>query len=230
MKDACEILVVDSFSTDNTLEVCREYGARILQHEYTGPAKQKNWAVGQCSQKWVLQMDADEVLGPGLWSEIQAAVRTAPDDLHAFRIPRKNHYLGEWVRHGGFYPDYQIRLFRTDFGRWRDREVHEHIHVPGIIGTLTCPIVHEGMPTLSKQLANLDRYTLYEAHERRKNNRRFRLGDLVLRSPLVFIHRYVWLQGFRDGIRGLILSGYTAFYVFLSYAKLWEMEARNPKS
>jgi hypothetical protein len=135
--------------------------------------------------------------------------------------------------HGGVYPEYKIRLFRRDRGRWREREVHAHLEVPGRTGTLRNPILHFGMPHLSKQLRNLDRYTRYEADERRKNGRRFRVIDLLLRPPLVFIHRYLWLQGFRDGMRGLILSAYTAFYVFLSYAKLWELEElgleRSPK-
>lgn len=230
---ADEILVADSFSTDATLEICREYGARIVQHEYINSAKQKNWAAPQCEHEWVLQIDTDEVVSAELREEIEAALATAPSDVDAFRMPRRNEMLGRWVRHGGVYPDYQTRLFRRDRGRWREREVHAHLEVPGRIGTLRNPILHFGMPHISKQLRNLDRYTRYEADELCKKRRRFRIVDLVLKPPLVFIHRYLWLEGFRDGMRGFISAVYMAIYEFLSYAKLWELEElgleRSPK-
>lgn len=181
----------------------------------------------------MLQIDTDEVVSAELREEIEAALAAAPSDVDAFRMPCKSEVLGRWMLHGGFYPEYKIRLFRRDRGRWREREVHAPVVVPGRVGTLRNPILHFGMPHISKQLRNLDRYTRYEADERRKNGRRFRIIDLLLRPPLVFIHRYLWLQGFRDGMRGFIVSAYTAFYVFLSYAKLWELEElgleRSPK-
>jgi glycosyltransferase involved in cell wall biosynthesis len=219
-----EILVVDSFSTDDTLRICREYDARIIQHEYTNSAKQKNWALSQCQYPWVLQIDTDEVLGPGLREDIEAGVRDAPSAVHAFRIPRKNHYLGKWVRHGGAYPDYQVRVFRRDLCRWREREVHAHIQASGVTETLKSPILHEGMPSLSKQLANLDRYTRYEADELRKNGRGFHVMNLLLRPAATFVARYIVMQGFRDGLRGFILAIYLAYYGFLSHAKLWEYQ------
>jgi glycosyltransferase involved in cell wall biosynthesis len=225
--------VVDSFSTDGTVEVCREYGARIVQHEYINSAKQKNWAAPQCQHEWVLQIDTDEVVSAELHQEIEEALAVAPSDVDAFRMPRRNEMLGKWARYGGAYPDYQIRLFRRDRGRWREREVHAHIEVPGRLAKLRNPIRHFGMPQISKQLRNLDRYTRYEADELRKNGRQFRIVHLAVKPLLVFVHRYFWLQGFRDGMRGFVLSGYLAAYEFLSYAKLWEMEElgleRSPK-
>lgn len=221
---ADELLVVDSFSTDATLELCREYGARIIQHEYINSALQKNWAVGQCQHEWVLQIDTDEILEPGLEAELRAAIAVASANLHAFRMPRKNHVLGPWMRYGGIYPDYQTRLFRRDEGRWIEREVHAHVVVPGQIGTLQGHILHYGMPNLSKQLQNLDRYTRYEADELRKQGRRFHWYQLLLRPWLAFLYRYLWLQGFREGWRGFIVCAYLSIYSFLSYAKLWELE------
>jgi glycosyltransferase involved in cell wall biosynthesis len=224
VKWADEILVVDSHSIDSTLEICREYGARIIQREYINSAKQKNWALPQCRHDWVLQIDTDEVLEAGAREEISQAVADASPDVHAFRMPRKNHVLGCWMRHGGIYPDFQTRLLRRDECRWAEREVHAHVQVAGQVRTLRHTILHYGMPELSKQLRNLDRYTRYEADEMRKQGRRFHWHDLILRPGLVFLHRYVWLQGFRSGSRGFIVCAYVALYSFLSQAKLWEME------
>jgi glycosyltransferase involved in cell wall biosynthesis len=224
VKWADEILVVDSYSSDSTLALCQEYGARIIQHEYINSAKQKNWAVPQCKYEWVLQIDTDEVVSPELRAAMEDAVATAPPSVDAFRMPRRNHMLGRWVRYGGAYPDYQTRLFRREKGRWRDREVHAHVEVPGTIETLRDDLLHYGMPYLTAQVRNLDRYTRYEADELKKRGTRFRWHHLLVRPFLVFFHRYLWLQSFRDGWRGLIIATYFSVYEFLCRAKLWEME------
>jgi glycosyltransferase involved in cell wall biosynthesis len=221
---ADEILAVDSYSTDGTPDLCRAFGARILRHEYINSARQKNWAVPQCRHPWVLQIDTDEVISPEARAEIEASVATAPTGVHAFRMPRRNHVLGRGLRHGGIYPDYQTRLFRRDYGRWREREVHAHVIVPGEVATLRQDLLHYGMPFLSNQLRNLDRYTRYEADELKKTGRKFRWHGLLLRPWKVFLHRYLGLQGYRDGWRGLIVCAYLGMYEFLSQAKLWEME------
>ena len=224
VKWADEILVVDSFSTDRTLEICQEYDARIIQYEYINSAKQKNWALPQCRHEWVLQIDSDETLEPGLREEIEEALASSSEDVLAFRLPRKNHVLGLWLRHAGVYPDYQTRVFRRDRGRWTEREVHAHVQVPGEVRTLKHHVMHYGMPNISKQIRNLDRYTRHEADELRKQGIRFRWTRLVVRPWGVFFHRYVWLKGFLDGWRGFIVCGYFAIYDFLSQAKLWELE------
>ncbi|MBZ5596312.1 MAG: glycosyltransferase family 2 protein [Acidobacteriia bacterium] len=227
VKWADEILVVDSFSTDGTLDICRGYAARVIQHEYINSARQKNWAVPQCCNEWVLQMDSDEVLGPGAREEIEQAIAQASPNTHAFRLPRRNHFLGHWMRHGGLYPDYQIRLFRRDKGRWQDREVHAHLMASGQLGTLTHGILHSDAPCIAVRIRHVDRYTRYEADELRKRGRGFRWDDLVIRPWGAFFYRYFWLQGFRDGWRGFIYCAYMGIYVFLTRAKLWELEELN---
>jgi len=224
VKWANEIVIVDSFSTDGTVDICREYTDRVLQHEFLGHARQKNWAIPRCSHEWVLQLDSDERLEPGLKDEIQALLAAPPEGVDAFRIPRKNHVLGAWMRACGLYPDYQTRLFLKSVGRFEEREVHEHLHVPGQVGTLKHHILHYGMPSISKQLVNLDRYTRYEANELRKRGKRFRWYQLILRPPAIFVYRYLWKLGFTAGYRGFILAAYLAIYDFLAHAKLWEME------
>lgn len=224
VKWADEILVVDSFSTDTTLAICQEYGARIIQHEYLNSAKQKNWAAPQCRHEWVLQIDTDETLGADACEEIEAALESGAESVQAFRLPRKNHVLGRWMRHAGIYPDYQTRLFRRDHGRWIEREVHAHVVVPGEVRTLKHHIMHYGMPNISKQIRNLDRYTRYEADELHKQGIRFGWNRLMLRPWLIFLHRYIWLKGFLEGWRGFVVCSYFAIYDFLSQAKLWELE------
>jgi glycosyltransferase involved in cell wall biosynthesis len=224
VKWADEIVVVDSFSTDATLEICKEYGARIIQHEYINSAKQKNWAVPQCSHEWILQIDTDEVLEPGAREEIERALASVPPQVEMFRFPRKNHMLGRWIRYAGVYPDYQTRLFRRAAGQWNDREVHAHINVAGEVQTLNHHILHFGMENISKQLRNLDRYTRYEADELRKLQVSFGWTRVTIRPCFVFLKRYVWNRGFLEGWRGFILCAYLAIYYLLSQAKLWEME------
>jgi glycosyltransferase involved in cell wall biosynthesis len=227
VKWADEILVVDSFSTDTTLDVCREYDARVIQHEYINSAKQKNWAVAQCAHEWVLQIDTDEILEQGARKEIETSLSSVGSEVEAFRLPRKNHVLGRWMRHAGVYPDYQTRLFRRDAGRWIEREVHAHVQVAGQVRTLQSHILHFGMPNISKQLRNLDRYTRYEADELYKKGRQFRWTSVTIRPWLVFLDRYVRQRGFAEGWRGFIVCAYIAIYVFLSQAKLWELRELN---
>ena len=224
VKWAQEILVVDSFSTDATLDICKEYGARIIQHEYINSAKQKNWAVSQCAHEWVLQIDTDEILEPGAREEIERALSEVGPKVEAFRLPRKNHVVGRWLSRAGIYPDYQTRLFRRDTGRWIEREVHAHVKVAGEVRTLQHHILHFGMPNISKQLRNLDRYTRYEADELRKRGISFGWTRATVRPWFVFLKRYVWQGGFLEGWRGFVLCVYLAFYYFLTQAKLWEME------
>ncbi|CAG0977144.1 partial heptose III glucuronosyltransferase, partial [Anaerolineae bacterium] len=178
---ADEILVADSFSTDRTPDICREYGARIIQHEYIQSAKQKNRAIPQCAHEWVLQIDTDERVEPALREEIESILRDPPTGVDGYRIPFKHHILDQWVGVAGLYPEYHLRLFRRDIGRFEDKEVHAHVQVPGRVETLQHHILHYGMPTISKQLGNIDRYSRYQADEMKKCGKRFHWHHLVLR-------------------------------------------------
>jgi glycosyltransferase involved in cell wall biosynthesis len=220
-----EILVVDSFSTDSTVDICREYGARVIQHEYVQSAKQKNWAIPQCTHEWVLQIDSDEVLEPGLREEIEAALDNPPANLDGFRIPFKHYILGKWVSVCGLYPEYHWRLFRRDAGRFEDKEVHAHVSLPGEVKTLRSHILHFGMTSISKQLSNIDRYSRYQADELRKRGKRFRWTQLMLRPPAVFAYFYFWRLGFTAGYRGLLIATLNATHDFWAHAKLWELES-----
>jgi glycosyltransferase involved in cell wall biosynthesis len=227
---ADEILVVDSFSTDGTLEICREFGARIIQHEYIQSSKQKNWAIPQCAHEWVLQIDTDEVLEPGAQQEIMARIAAAPDDVHAFAFPRKNHVLGKWISTADLYPDLQTRVFRRDSGRFEDKEVHAHVTVPGKIEVLEHNVMHYGMTSIGKQLSNVDRYSRYQADELRKRGKQFRWTQLVFRPFAVFGYYYFWRRGFTSGYRGFLVAAISATYDFWAHAKLWELETAGVRS
>ena len=221
---ADEIIVIDSFSDDDTIKIATEYGARVFQHEYINSAKQKNWAIQHCSNEWIFQIDSDEILEEKAEGIIRNAIKNAGKNIHCFKMPRKNHVLGKWVKYGGLYPDWQYRLFRKEYGKWRDREVHSRITVSGEIGMLDTPLIHHGMPNISKQLSNLDRYTRYEADELNKSNIKFSFVKWILGSIYIFMKRYFLLLGFRDGWRGFFLAVYAGFYLFISHAKLLEIQ------
>ena len=225
VKWADEILVVDSFSSDGTLALCREYGARIIQHEYIQSAKQKNWAIPQCAHEWILQIDTDEILEPGGSAEIITVLTNAAADTHAFRLPRKNHILGQWLTVGNLYPDYQTRLFRRDLARFEDKQVHAHVRVPGRVSTLQHHLLHYGMKSISNQLRNLDRYSRYQADELKKRGKKFHWHQLALRPIAVFGYYFFWKRGFVAGYRGWLVAALSASFDFWAHAKLWELEA-----
>ena len=224
IKWADEILVVDSFSNDSTLDIVKEYGVNVIQHEYINSARQKNWALQYCTHDWVFQIDSDEILEEMAEAIIRDSINNAGENTHCFKMPRKNHVLGKWVKYGGLYPDWEYRLFRKEYGKWWDREVHSRIVVPGGIESLETPLIHHGMSNISKQLSNLDRYTRYEADELIKRNIKFSFVKWILGPIYIFMKRYFLLRGFRDGWRGFFLAVYASFYIFMSHAKLLEIQ------
>jgi glycosyltransferase involved in cell wall biosynthesis len=229
VKWADEILVVDSYSTDSTLEIARRYGARILQHEYINSAKQKNWAIPQCAYEWVLQIDADERLELALQAEIQGILKNPPADVDGYINPTMNHLVGAWIRMGDIYPDNRLRLFLRDKGRFEDKEVDARIIVPGRTAYLENHVLHFGMESISRKLSQLDRYTRYEADEREKCSRYYSWFDIIFRPLAAFLYYYVYKFGFLEGVRGLILAAYKADFIFWTYAKLWEKEVQAGK-
>ena len=224
IKWADEIIVVDSFSNDKTLDLVSGFGCKIFQQKYINSAKQKNWALAYCTHDWVLQIDSDELLEPDAENIIRSAIANSTENVHCFKMPRKNHVLGKWVKYGGLYPDWEYRLFRKKYGKWWDREVHSRIVVSGKIGILDTHLIHHGMPNISKQLSNLNRYTRYEADELKKRNIKFSFVKWILGPVYIFMRRYFLLQGFRDGWRGLFLAVYASLYIFLSHSKLLEIQ------
>lgn len=225
VKWADEIVVCDSGSTDRTVAVAGEHGARTFQDEWRGFAGHKNLAVERCSHPWVLALDADERVTPVLRQEIEA-VLTDPEARDGYLVPRRSYFLGEWIRGCGWYPDETIRLFRRHRGRFAERAVHEAVEVSGRVGRLTAPLDHFTYDSISAFLQRMDRYSTLAAEELHRAGRSARPTDLLARPAWTFLRMFLLQEGWREGWRGLVLSGLYAGYAFSKYAKLWELGRR----
>jgi glycosyltransferase involved in cell wall biosynthesis len=221
-----EIIVLDSGSTDRTLEIARSYGANIFTEPWKGFAAQKNSAMDKASGDWVLQLDADEALEPELVKEIVAA--TSTESAAGFFIPRKNFFLGRWIKHGGFYPDPKLRLIRRGAGRFEEYGAHPTIKVNGPTSRLKHALIHNAYPTLRSYIDHMNSYSSSGAEVAvEKGHRAFNLINIVLRPKLTFLYNYIFRLGFLDGREGLLLHMYHSVYVSWKYAKAWEISSRQ---
>jgi len=218
-----EIIVVDSGSTDRTLEIARSYGVRTFVEPWKGFAAQKNSAMEKASGDWVLQLDADEPLEPALAEEINAAIQQNSATV-GFWIPRKNFFLGRWIKHGGFYPDPKLRLIRRGAGKFEEYGAHPTLHVNGPTDRLKHALVHNAYPTLRGYIDHMNSYSSSGAEVAvAKGHRGFNLINIVLRPKLTFLYNYIFRLGFLDGREGFLLHFYHAIYVSWKYAKAWEL-------
>ncbi len=216
---AAEIVVVDQFSEDGTQEAAASCGARVFQEPWHGFAKQKNIAVDRTTGPWVLSIDADERVTDSLRMEIEAVLeRDGPED--GYFIARKNYFCGQWIRHGGWYPDYSLRLFRREKGRFEERAVHEKVVVRGGVGYLTHPLEHFTYASVSDYLRRMDRYSGLAAREMACGGRQVRWHHLVLRPFFTFLKMYGLRLGFLDGRAGFFLAISYAYYTFLKYYRM----------
>jgi glycosyltransferase involved in cell wall biosynthesis len=223
---ADEIVIVDSGSTDATRAIAQSYGARFLTEPWRGFAAQKNFALSLCTSEWVLSLDADESISPELAASIQKTL-ARPSSQTAYALPRRNFFLGRWIRHGGYYPDAKLRLFPRGQGTFQETPVHETAVFPGNTATLDGHLLHHAYPTLASYLDHMQRYSTLGggiAVTRGRTGRSlFSFLDGVLINPLAtFVYNYVLRAGFLDGREGLLLHLYHSAYVSWKYAKAWE--------
>ncbi|NNL67610.1 MAG: glycosyltransferase family 2 protein [Myxococcales bacterium] len=222
------VVVVDTRSSDGTEAIAQELGARTLRHPYEGNVEQKNFALAEAKHDWVLSLDADEALD----AELSAAVRRVVADdgpADGFELNRLTHHLGRWIRHGEFYPDWQLRLFRRSRGRVVGVNPHGHVEVTGAVARLAGDLQHFSYRDLADQVARIQDFSRVQALAMWDAGRRARVFDLTVRPPFRFLRAYLLKQGFRDGMAGFMIAAATAFHVFLKYAKLWEL-ARDPEA
>ena len=223
-----EIIVVDSGSTDRTVEVAKSFGAKIFVEPWKGFAAQKNSAIEKASGDWVLQLDADESLEPELAEEIETALKPG-SEFKGFWLRRKNFFLGRWIRHGGFYPDPKLRVIRRGAGRFEEYGAHPTIKVEGKTEFLKHALVHNAYPTLRGYIDHMNSYSSSGAELAvEKGYRQFSVINIVARPLLTFIYNYFFRLGFLDGREGLLLHLYHSVYVSWKYAKAWE-QGRKPK-
>jgi glycosyltransferase involved in cell wall biosynthesis len=221
-----EIIVVDSGSTDRTLEIARSYGAKMFIEPWKGFAAQKNSAMEKASGDWVLQLDADEALEQELAEEI--VVVTGDGTAVGFFIPRKNFFLGRWIKHGGFYPDPKLRLIRRGAGKFEEYGAHPTIKVNGPTGRLKHALIHNAYPTLRGYIDHMNSYSSSGAEVAvEKGHRAFNLINIVFRPKLTFLYNYIFRLGFLDGREGLLLHMYHSVYVSWKYAKAWEISRKQ---
>ncbi len=218
-----EIIAVDSYSADKTVEICREFTPHVFQRKWHGFGEQKNSAIDRATSDWVFILDADERVSDDLRVEIQRVLETsAPAGPVAYSLPRKNYYYGKWIRWGGVYPDYQLRLFRRGVGRLDDSEPHNRFVFEGLRGDLTNALDHYTERTIEDHFKKFNNFTTLAARERGKTKRTVRWTDLTIRPLFTFWKYYVRRQAFRDGVHGLIISVFASMYTFVKYAKLWD--------
>jgi glycosyltransferase involved in cell wall biosynthesis len=217
-----EILVVDSGSTDGTVELAQARGARVIQHEWLGYGRQKHFAVTQAAHDWVLCLDADERVSDELRNSI-AAELAAPRGF-VYSMARCNRFMGRWLRHGEGYPDRNTRLFHREHARWSDDPVHEHVLTTAPVVQLAGDLMHESAESLERYLDKQNRYTTLQAERMLADGRDAGALHLVF-SPLVrFFKFYVFRLGFLDGVPGLVHISIGCMNSFHKYAKLRELK------
>jgi glycosyltransferase involved in cell wall biosynthesis len=222
---ADEILVVDSFSTDRTLEKARPLATRVVQHEYVNPAAQKNWAIPQAAHEWVLILDSDERATPELASEIKQILERPAHD--GYWVRRRNFFWGKEIRYGAWRSDKVLRLFRRDRGRYQDKQVHEEIELQTPVGWCRERLLHFSYRSLDDYLRKVSRYSTWGADDARRRGVHGSAWRICGHSIGHFLKSYLIKQGFRDGTEGLIIAFMEAYYGFFKYAKLFEMQRKS---
>jgi glycosyltransferase involved in cell wall biosynthesis len=220
---ADEIIVVDSYSTDETVEIARQHATRVDVRAWPGYGAQKNYAAEIAANDWILSLDADDRGSPELASAIAELMRRGPD-APGYRVPRVTWYLGRWIRSTDWYPDFQLRLYDRRAGRFNSRPVHESIELTGQPGYLRHDLQHYAYRDVSHHLATIDRYTTLAAEQWNADGRRTSVLQAAVHPPLAFLRNYALRGGFRDGAAGFVISALNSYYVFLKHVKRWERQ------
>ena len=214
-----ELVVVDSYSDDKTVELAKGYTNQVYQREFDDFASQRNFGLEELTTEWVLVVDADERVTTELKREIEEVLETP--QAEGYRIPRKNYFLGRWIKYCGWYPDYTLRLFKRKDNRYSGL-VHEGLELSGKVKELDNPLLHYTYRNLEHYLAKINHYTTLDAQKKYQAGKKKGLLYILLRTVLEFIKKYFLKKGFLLGAQGLILSVLSSYYQFLKYAKLWE--------
>ncbi len=220
-----DVVVVDSGSTDGTPDIAVRSGARVAQQDWLGYGPQKRFASGQCKHRWVLSIDADERVSPELRAAIENALRNP--SMAAYEFPRRNRFMGRWLRHGEGYPDWSLRLYDRERANWSEDLIHEKIVVNGPVDRLAGDLLHESEQGIEDYLAKQNRYTTLQAEALFARGKRAGLLKLLINPGFRFIKFYFFRLGFLDGLPGLVHILIGCFNSFSKYAKLRELQARD---
>lgn len=220
---ADDVVVLDSRSTDRTQEISRSLGARVFVEDFRGYRLQKERATELAKHDWVISLDADEALSPELNQEILKVLEAGEPSVDGFELPRLSFHMGRWIRHGGWYPDAQIRLFHRRRAKWTGGHVHERVRGTKVARLKNC-IFHWGFDDLTDQIATNNSFSTKGALDLYDRDRKFSALKLLLKPISKFLETYVVKRGFLDGMPGFIISVGAAYSMFLKFAKLWELE------
>lgn len=218
---ADEIVIVDSFSTDKTVTIAEQHGAVVIQHAFAGYGEQKNFGTGRASHDWILSLDADEELTPQLEASIKA-VKEAPKQ-NVYRMPRLTNYCGKWIRHCGWYPDKQTRLYNRTKGHWREQKVHEYwapTDAADSYGLLSGDLLHYSFSSVSDHVKKIEKYTELAAIDAAAKGKTASLVKIWGSPKWHFISEYVFKLGFLDGFYGYLICKLSAHAAFLKYSKI----------
>ena len=220
-----EIIVIDAYSSDKTSQICKSLGAVVYKRKFDGFTNQKNFALSKVNGEWALNLDADERLSPALKQEILRAIQD-PKPAGYF-IPFCNYFLNKKMRFSGLNKEKHLRLVRTQQAKYVGGLVHEGLKVNGPLGTLKNPINHFSYDTLDAYFAKFNRYTTLAARQMHQNGKKFCLVSVLFTLPFEFAKRYFLKLGILDGMRGFLWASFSTFYVFVKYAKLWQLEQQD---
>lgn len=219
---ADEIIVIDNFSNDGTVDICKEFkNVKFFQNKFIDYSAQRNYGIKLAKGEWILSIDPDEIVSGGLKGEIEEAIKS--DRFSAYRMPFKNYFYGKWLKHGGWYPDYHVRLFKKDNAVWEDL-VHEKINVNGVIGSLKEPVAHLGHKTVKDTIDKLNLYTDMESFLKISRGVKFSAFKILFEPFKEFTVRYFLRLGFLDGFCGFVVSFYMGCYRFFIWAKIYQLE------
>jgi len=226
---ADEIIIVDSQSRDRTVEIARRFTERVIVRQWPGYSAQKNFAASQASHDWIFSLDADEEVSADLRREIESLKRAAEPAEAAYEMSRLTFYLGRWIRHSGWYPDWKVRLYDRRRARWVGDFVHEGLAVDGAVARLTGDLLHFTVRDASEHHLRIDRYTTLAADQARAQGKQASIASIIFSPALTFIRSYVFKLGFLDGLQGYAIARFAAHYVFLKNLKLRELSNRKHK-
>jgi len=220
-----ELIVIDAYSSDKTVEICNKYTENVYQNSWKGFSDQRLFGLAKINNDWVFSLDADERCTEDLKKEILELIKNNPLE-NGYLIPRKNYFNKKWIKNGGWYPNYQLKLFRKKSAKLTSRLVHESYEIDGKISRLKNDLIHYSITSITDYANRINKYSSLSAEEK-LNNLKISLFSLLIRPFSDFIHKYILQLGFLDGIEGLIISFFHSYTKFLLYIKIWELRKES---
>ena len=225
---ADEIVIIDSFSQDNTVKIAKKYPVKVYQKKWKDYAEQRNFALEKASYPWILNIDADERVSPELKKEILDLKNKEPD-CDGFSIPRLTYYLNRWIYHSGWYPDRKVRLFKKQMAKWEGKFIHEKLVFTGKVKKLKNPVYHFSYKNIEEHLSRINKYSSLGARKLYENGKKARWYHFIFYPLCRFFKSYIFKLGFLDGFAGFVISVLNGYYMFTRYVKLKEIWKKGEK-